>query len=303
MPIPSWFLRDEEGEPKQLTAAEWYQLHTLYTDVAVSAELRVARGAAGAKLLKEVQKELVVQHKESQVAEPIYNAGLSSFYFQVTYPTYNIGEVTRDSTVISLDVIMRVKESLSKSYGELVRKKLAPYSNPGPNRQDFYVVTYQRGYWRPYNFKLLPETIAELNRLWTDNTIKLELLDRAGGVILADTQFAGHSAETINEIAYPPEIDLNPAHEYRTGAQLIDFSGKRLQLHNTHGWRYSYSFTLSLQQLARLHKVRIQLLDSEGDVRSESVIVGTGKAPFAGLLEAAAAPGVGMPGMGPGRPG
>jgi len=297
-PIPEWYVLQEDGTPKKYTPAQWYQLHTIYEGVEAAARERPTEGAVGGKLLDEVQTQLVVQRQESELPRPIYEAGLGDFYFQVTYPTYNIGEVTQDAVTISLDVIMRVKESLSRSYGEFVRKKLAPYSNPGPNRADFYVVTYQRSYWRPYHFKLLPSTIAELNRLWGGNTINLELLDRADEVIASSAQSAGHSAETINHIAYPPEIDLNPSHQYRTGAQLIDFAGNKLQLHNIHGWRYSFRFTISLQQLARLHKVRVQFLDTEQEVRSENVFVGTGKAPFAGLLGGAG----GAPG-GPGAPG
>ncbi len=298
-PIPEWYVLQEDGTPKKYTPAQWYQLHTIYEGVEAAARERPTEGAVGGKLLGEVQTQLVVQRQEWELPRPIYEAGLDDFYFQVTYPTYNIGEVTQDAVTISLDVIMRVKESLSRSYGEFVRKKLAPYSNPGPNRTDFYVVTYQRSYWRPYNLKLLPPTIAELNRLWGGNTIGLELLDRADEVIASATQSAGHSAETINHIAYPPEIDLNPSHQYRTGAQLIDFAGNKLQLHNIHGWRYSFSFTVNLQQIARLHKVRVQFLDTEQEVRSENVFVGTSKAPFAGLLGApGAARGPGAPGEG-----
>ncbi len=293
--VPKWFLREKDGKPQQYTDAEWYQLQALY------AAGKVGKGGPGSKLSSEVQKQLVVQQKEATVPEPIYEAGLNHFYFRVTYPTYNIGQVTATGTTISLDAIMQVTESLSRNYGELVRKKLAPYSNPGPNRSDFYLITYQRGYWRPYHFQLLPETISELNRLWAGNTIKMELLDRSGDVIASQTQSAGHSAETINEIAYPPEIDLNPSYEYLTEAQRIDFAGNKLQIHNIHGWRYTFSFTLNLRQLARLDKVRVQLLDSDGDVRSESTIVGTHRAPYAGLLSGAAAagpgelPSVGMP--------
>jgi len=285
VPIPRWFLREEDGKPKKYTDAQWYQLYTLYTGVAERAE----RGAPGGKLISEVQKQLVVQKKEAALPQPIYEAGLDHFYFQVTYPTYNIGQVTEDGATISLDALMHVSDSLQRSYGDFACKKLAPYSNPGTNRSDFYVITYQRGHWRPYHFQLLPETISELNRLWAGNAIKLELLDRSGGAIASQTQSAGHSAETINQIAYPPEIDLNPGYEYLTEAQRIDFAGNKLQIHNIHGWRYSFSFTLDLQQLARLHKVRVQLLDVDGDVRSESTIVGTAKAPYAGVWGGAGA--------------
>ncbi len=297
--IPGWFVTQEDGSSKKYTSSQWYQLHTIYETVDVrdaAARERARRGAAGGKLLTEVQQQLVVQRKEVELPRPIYDAGLDDFYFQVTYPTYNIGEVTEYAVTVSMDVIMRVKESLSRSYGEFVRRKLAPYDNPGPNRADFYLVTYQRSYWRPYQFKLLPTTIGELGRLWAGNVISFELLDRTDETIVSTMQSAGHSIETINHIAYPPEIDLNPTHQYRTGAQLIDFAGNKLPLHNVHGWRYSFRFTLSLQQLARLHKVRAQLLDTEGDVRSETTIVSTGKAPFAGLLGAlGVAPGLGGP--------
>jgi len=292
--IPKWFLREEDGKPRQYTDAEWYQLHTLYSGAAE----RPVRGAPGSKLSSEIQKQLVVQQKEATLPQPIYEAGLGHFYFRVTYPTYNIGQVTENGTTIFLDAIMQVAESLSRSYGEMVRKKLTPYSNPGPNRSDFYLITYQRGPWRPYHFQLLPETVNELNRLWAGNTVKMDLLDRSGGVIASQTQSAGHSAETMSEIAYPPEIDLNPGYEYLTEAQRIDFAGNKLQIHNIHGWRYSFSFTLNLQQLAQLHKVRVQLLDIDGDVRSESTIVGTAQAPYAGLLGGAGAAPTGAPSVG-----
>jgi len=297
--IPQWFLREEDGQPKKYTDAQWYQLYTLYTGVAE----KVERGAPGGNLIREVQKQLIVQKKEAKLPQLIYEAGLDHFYFHVTYPIYNIGQVTEDGVTISLDALMHVSDSLQRSYGEFVRKKLAPYSNPGANRSDFYVITYQRGYWRPYHFQLLPETISELNLLWAGNIIKMELLDSSGHAIASQTQSAGHSAETINQIAYPPEIDLNPSYEYLTAAQQIDFSGNKLQIHNIHGWRYSFSFTLDLQQLGQLHKVRVQLLDSDGDVRSESIIVGTAKAPYSGVWGGAgvAAPAAGVgPEAGPG---
>ncbi len=303
--MPKWFLREEDGRPQQYTNAQWHQLHALY------AAGREGKGGPGSKLSSEVQKQLAVQQKEATVPQPIYEAGLNHFYFRVTYPTYNIGQVTENGTTIFLDAIMQVAESLSRNYGDLVCSKLAPYSNPGPNRSDFYVITYERGHWHPYHFQLLPGTISELNRLWAGNTIKMELLDRSGGAIASQIQSAGHSAETMSEIAYPPEIDLNPGYEYLTAAQQIDFSGNKLQIRNIHGWRYSFSFTLNVQQLARLHKVRVQLLDIDRNVCSESTIVGTRKAPYAGLLGGAGAaptglPSAGMPGpggMGPaGRP-
>jgi len=280
--IPEWFLREEDGKPKEYTDAQWHQLHTLYVGV------KEEPGAPGSKLSSEIQKQLAVQQKEAEVPRLIYEAGLDHFYFRVTYPTYNIGQVTEYGTTISLDAIMQVSDSLRHSYGEFVRKKLAPYSNPGTDRTDFYVITYQRSYWRPYHFRLLPETVAELEELWAGNSIKMELLDRSGDAIASQTQSAGHSAETINQIAYPPEIDLNPGYEYLTDAQRIDFAGNKLQIRNIHGWLYNFSFTLDLQQLARLHKVRVQLLDVDGDVRSESTIVGTAKPPYAGLLGGAA---------------
>ncbi len=298
--IPRWFLREEDGKPKQYTDAQWHQLYALYTGV------KEEPGAPGSKLSREIQKQLAVQQKEAKLPRLIYEAGLDHFYFRVTYPTYNIGQVTEAGTTISLDAIMQVPESFSRNYGEWVRKRLAPYSNPGPNRTDFYLVTYQRGYWRPYHFQLLPETISELNQLWAGNTIKLELLDKSGAVIASQTQPAGHSAETMSEIAYPPEIDLNPGYEYLTEAQQIDFAGNKLPIHNIHGWRYSFSFNLSLEQLARLHKVRVQLLDIDGEVRSESTIVGTSKAPYAGTLgggRAAAPTGPPSAGMLPTVPG
>jgi len=287
--IPKWFLREEEGKPRQYSDAQWYQLHTLYAGAAEEG------GAPGSKLRSEIQKQLAVQQKEAQVPRPIYEAGLNHFYFQVTYPTYNISQVTENNVTLSLDAIMRVSDSLRRSYGEFVRKKLAPYSNPGANRTDFYVITYQRSYWRPYHFRLLPETISELNQLWAGNTIKMELLDPTDIVIASQTQSTGHSAETINQIAYPPEIDLNPSYQHLTSAQRIDFAGNKLQVHNIHGWRYSFNFTLTLHQLGRLHKVRVQLLDINGDVRSESTIVGTAKPPYAGLLGGAEAAPTGVP--------
>ena len=297
--IPKWFLREEDGKPQQYTNAQWHQLQTLY----IGAARKVERGGPGGKLSSEVQKQLAVQEKEAELPQPIYEAGLNHFYFRVTYPTYNIGQVTEDGTTISLDAIMQVADSLNRNYGEMVRKKLAPYSNPGPNRSDFYVITYQRGYWRPYHFQLLSETISELNQLWAGNSIKMELLDRSGDAIVSQIQSAGHSAETMSEIAYPPEIDLNPGYEYLTAAQRIDFAGNKLEIHNIHGWRYSFSFTLNLQRLARLHKVRVQLLDVDGDVRSENTIMGTGKPPYAGLLGGvgAAAP-TGLPSVGAAGP-
>jgi len=297
--IPKWFLREEDGKPQQYTDAQWYQLHTLYSGVA----REVQRGGPGGKLSSEVQKQLAVQEKEAELPQPIYEAGLNHFYFRVTYPTYDIGQVTEYGTTISLDAIMQVAESLSRNYGEMVRKKLAPYSNPGPNRFDFYLITYQRGPWQPCHFQLLPETVSELDRLWAGNTIRMELLDRSGGVIASQIQSAGHSTETMSEIAYPPEIDLNPGYEYLTEAQRIDFAGNKLEIHNIHGWRYSFSFTLNLQQLARLHKIRVQLRDNQGNVRSESTIVGTGKAPYAGLLGGAGAAPTGLPSGGAAGPG
>ncbi len=292
--MPKWFLREEDGKPQQYTNAQWHQLHTLYIGVAE----KVQRGGPGGKLSSEVQKQLAVQQKEATVPEPIYEAGLNHFYFRVTYPTYNIGQVTENSTTISLDAIMQVAESLSRNYGEMARNKLAPYSNPGTNRFDFYLITYQRGYWQPCHFQLLPETVSELNRLWASNTIRMQLLDRSGGAIASQIQSAGHSAETMSEIAYPPEIDLNPGYEYLTEAQQIDFAGNKLQIHDIHGWRYSFSFTLNLQQLARLHKIRVQLLDVGGDVRSENTIVGTARAPYAGLLGGVGAAPTGLPSVG-----
>ena len=117
-PIPQAFLRDEEGKPQKYTRTGWQQLYNLY-EVAVA-----DMGSHGGRLSREIKTQLVVQDNEVEAVEELYQAVLDDFWFEISYPTYTPSQVSQDAVTISIDVIMHVKESAQRRYGQLIYDRL-----------------------------------------------------------------------------------------------------------------------------------------------------------------------------------
>ncbi len=302
VPIPKDLLRDEEDKPKQKSRTHWRQLHNLYKEARPPEEARAAIGSHGRRLLREIQTQLAVERKESQAINDLYQSALGGFWFEIGYPTYTPSAVTSDNVSISIDVVMHVKESLQRSYGKTIHNRLKKFDNLGEHRTAFSFITYAGGYWHPHTLQLSPAAVAEWGSLWSQNEVRLRLLDGTGRAVASQTQPAGHSSNTPTQIVYPPEVRLTPEHGYLSAAQQTNFSGGKFQADYTKGWRYTFQLPLSLQQLARLDKAEAQLIGADGEAHSTSTVRGTRHGPYAGQLPgAAAAPtrGAGMPGVGP----
>ncbi len=302
VPIPKAFLRDEEGTPQKYTRTGWQQLYNLY-EVAVE-----DIGSPGGRLSREINTQLAVQDNEVEAIEELYRAALDDFWFEISYPTYMPSQVSQDAVTISIDVIMHVKESAQRRYGQLIYDRLKSFDNPGQHRTSFSFITYQGGYWHPYTFQLSPEAVSRWASLWSQNQVRLQLLDSVGDVLSSQVQSAGHSSDTPTQMVYPPEIRNTPEHGYLSAAQRTNFSGGTFRADYAEGWRYTFQFTLGRRQLARLDKAEAQLIGDDGKVHSHTLVRGTRRGPYAGELPAAAgaaqagaAAGGGVP-SGPGAP-
>ncbi len=295
-PIPEAFLRDKKGTPQKYTRTGWQQLHNLY-EVAVE-----DIGSHGGRLSREIRTQLAAQDNELEALEKLYQAALDDFWFEISYPTYTPSQVSQDAVTISLDVIMHVKESAQRRYGQLIYDHLKSFDNPGQHRTPFSFITYQGGYWHPYTFQLSPEAVSRWGSLWSQNQVRLRLLDLAGDVLGSQVQSAGHSSSTPTQMVYPPEIRHTPEHGYLSAAQRTNFSGGTFRADYAEGWQYTFQFTLGQRQLARLDKAEAQLIGDDGKVHSHTLVRGTRRGPYAGELPAVAgAAGGGAPG-GPGGP-
>ena len=306
--IPRAFLRDEAGQPRTYSRTEWQQLHNLYREVRPPVELRAVLGSRGGRLVQEVQTQLAVELKEKAAIQKLYAAALDSFWFEIGYPTYVPSQVTTEGVTISLDVLMHVKKSAQRSYGDLINKSLKRFNNIGQKRMPFSFITYQGGYWHPIVFRLSPEAVAEWEWLWPQNQVRLRLLDGNGELITSQTQPAGHSSSTPTQMVYPPEIRLTPEHEYLSTAQRLNFSGGKFRMDYAEGWRYTFQVPLTLRQLILLDKAEAQLIGADGEVHSSTLVRGTRRGPYAGDIsltppgalgvEAGVAPEAGSPGPG-----
>lgn len=301
--IPRDFLRDKKGKPRKYSRTGWQQLHNLYKEARAPEELRALIGSHGGRLLREIQTQLAVERKELAAINNLYQAALGGFWFEINYPTYTPSAVSSYNVIISIDVLMHVKDSLQRSYGEKTYKSLKKFDNAGENRYPFSFITHQGGYWHPYTFQLSPQAVAQWGSLWAQNQVRLRLLDANNKILASQIQPAGHSANTPTQIIYPPEVRLTPEHEYLSAAQRTNFSGGKFRADYAKGWQYTFSLPLRLEQLARLDKAEAQFIGADGEVYSSTSVRGTRRGPYAGQLPmAAAAPTAAVPGVRPGVP-
>ncbi len=254
-PIPDIYLVDEDGNVVKNTRNGWYEIQSIYAGMAISE--RKAPTYPGSRLLREVQLELAVKQKEMQVM------GLP----QVTGTNVN----SPQTVPVTVDVLMHVKSSLQKNYGEKMRKRLEPFDNPGRDRQRFGFITYKRGYFNPVVLQLSSDAINVWNSLWPQTQVRLRLLDRDGHPIAEGIASAGFTGATCNDFVHPPEITYQPTFRYLMPNEDRKFEGGKLNLNYSRGWYFQFNFTLSLAQLGQLEAAEVTLIGADGTEGARSI--------------------------------
>jgi hypothetical protein len=288
-PIPEALLRDEEGQPKQRTDAEWAQLDELYAGSAVKEEAPKP-GRTGSALLQQVQQQLAVIKKENLAVARAFAAAGDGFTFEVGYPQYDRAAVNAQNLPVRIGVLMHVKPSLQKSYGATVYRLLKPFDNYGTDRRPFTFVTYQGGYFHPSTFTLHPTSIALWNALWATPQVALVLQDSRGKPVegASGTANAGLNGNAPALIAYPPEIRRTPYFDYVMPMADRDFTGsRRIQVDFARGWYYEYNFTLDLEKLALLDRASATLVLPPYSVLSAAIAQARTPAEIQSLVTAA----------------
>ena len=257
--LPSGLIKDNEGEPKKRTDAEWAQLDQLYAGSAIKEE-DPKPGGTGSRILADLQRQLAVIQKENNAMARAFAAARDGFTFEVGYPSYDPRAVNGQNLAVRVGVLMHVKPSLQKSYGTTVYNLLKPFDNYGTDRRRFSFVTYQGGYFHPAVLTLHPSSVALWEALWTNGTqVALVLQDSRGKPIqgATGTAGAGLTGNAPALIAYPPEIRRTPYFDYLMPEADRDFTGsRRLQVDFARGWYYEFNFTLDMEQIALLDKAK-----------------------------------------------
>lgn len=271
-PVPQALLVDDKGEPVTRTDSAWHQLEKLYSrDAEAEAKPSEVPGRVGKVLLRDMQTQLAVIKKENVAMIRAAGAAAGGFTFKVGYPKYEPAGVTSAGATLRIGLIMRVNKSLSQNYGATVYRLLKPYDNYGADRVPFTFVTYQGGYYRPQTFMLHPTSVAIWNSIWATPTVVLVLKDVNGNLIASGSQSAGFTGNIPTLIAYPPEIRRTPAFAYLMPEDDKTFGGGKMNLDYTRGWYYEFTFSLSLENLARMDRASAGIVMPPSQIMLDAV--------------------------------
>ena len=303
-PIPPGLLKDASGQPVQRTENAWGQLHDVYAGAkaGVGAGAAAGAGGTGSKLLRQMQTQLAVIRKENAAVEKSYKTIKNGFWFEVGYPQYNPAAVSEAGVTVTVGVIMHVKPSLQQSLGSTLARALKPYDNYGTDRQPFVLYTYQGGFFHPQTYTLHPSTMSLWQSLWGATQLQLKLKDRNGQSVVASSPTTINLGDPTAVVMYPPEIRRTPYFAYVMPTEDLDFTGSRkLNLDFSRGWYYQFSFPMSLEDIARLHKASVELLLSSSVSDGGSTVVPAPTGAFPGGMPpgAGARPAGGPPGGAP----
>ena len=264
--IPDEYLFDEEGEPKKATKNQWGQIYRIYeTRRAVAvAEERVGR--PGGPLSDRIAMEMAVKENETRVIRELYEQGLKSFWFEVSYPQISSQDISPGVTAVPVEVgvAMHVKANVAQRYPSLVYRRLKRFDNYGVDRGVFHIVDYEGGMWNPKIIRLWNGSMTLWNQLWGENSIRLVIYDIDGDRIVSGEQPAGLDGAICAKLVYPDELNYTPMHELLIPPKGYTFEGGHLNLDYKKGWYYSFSFTIPVAQLAGLDRAEVMLVGSGG---------------------------------------
>lgn len=320
VPIPEFYLLEDDGTPKKYTRNEWYGLTRIYADHPLGTD-RLPIGTPGGDLWNQVYVEAAVKHNEVNAIWNVWAASVDAFTFQVGYP--RIGpqllqyDWTRkamrnpDGTIrwgrweatlpdrfqILVPVVMRVKEDVRQSFGRRFYNAMKPFDNMGDGRSPFKFMTFEGGYFRPVTFYLADEAIRVWEDLWNRLRVQLRLFDTKNEQIAFAEQPSGINPAVFTQLVHPPVIRYQPRYRLLLPGEDDKFKGGRLNLEGTEGWYFEFNFTLTRDQLKTLNNASARLTINGGPPQRMKTL-----APFA---PSAPAPGSMGPvgGFGPGAPG
>ncbi|MEN6545257.1 MAG: hypothetical protein ABFE07_04380, partial [Armatimonadia bacterium] len=200
VPLPEFYLLEDDGTPKKYTRNQWYGLSRIYADQPVKPDVKLV-GTPGNSLWNQVYLEAAVKHNEVNSIWSCWQDATTNFWFEVGYP--RIGpqllqyDWTRkairnpDGTIrwgrweatlpdrftIVVPVVMHVKDRCQQTFGTRFYNRMKPFDNMGDGRSPFKFMTYSGGYYRPNTFYLADEAIQVWAGLWSDLRVQLRLFD------------------------------------------------------------------------------------------------------------------------------
>ncbi|MGC9319228.1 MAG: hypothetical protein ACP5KN_14440, partial [Armatimonadota bacterium] len=260
--IPDAYLYDEEDNPQKYTESQWMQLQRIYAGRRVVEEVAVTAGKPGFGLATRLNREIAVKQKELDAVRHLYEVGLNSFTFEISYPQVRSEDIRPGTSNIpvQIGVIMKPKPGIEKRFPSLVYRKLRPFDNYGTDRQLFHIVDYEGGIFNPKKVWLWNGAVSEWNSLWGQNSIELTLYDVTGDDIISATQPAGLSGGICADLVHPRDLNYAPLHETKIPPRDLSFEGGSLDLDYTKGWYYSFSLTVPLGQLSALDRAEAVLI-------------------------------------------
>lgn len=323
--IPGPFLRKSDGTPEKFTKNEWYQFQRLYATAGGAAEEGPVEGRVGKGLIKHYEPWAAATHHQLKRIAEAYVKGLDLWTFEVGAPTFGSGDmdfitgVVRRITGVTIPVVMRVKASAQRSYPETVYRMMKPFDCYGADRSNggdrpqystvpFQIITQKGGVYHPRVVRLEPVTLAAWEALWSQNQIKLTLLDPKGHEIISAQQSARQHGGVLAQIVNPDVIYRSPRYGLRAPNIKRQFNGRPWNVEGTRGWLYGFSFDLTAEQARALHSAKVEFLGMKEAV--ERALAGNLAAAAGAAQAGPSAGGPGEPGMpggmppgGPGGPG
>jgi hypothetical protein len=306
VPIPEFYLLEDDGTPKKLTRNEWYGLARIYADHPLGTD-RLPIGTPGGDLWNQVYLEAAVKHNEVNAIWNVWAASVDAFTFQTGYPRigpqmlqydwtrkamrnpdgtirYGRWEATLpDRFQIVVPVIMRVKEDVRQGFGRRFFTAMKRFDNMGDGRSPFKFMTFEGGHFQPTTFYLADEAIRMWEDLWTRLRVQLRLFDTESKQIAFAEQGSGISPSIFTQLVHPPVIRYQPRYRLLMPGEDDKFKGGRLNLEGTEGWYFEYSFTLTRDQLKSLNNAEARLTINGGPAqRMKSFGAMTASAPAGG---------------------
>ncbi|MCE5218231.1 hypothetical protein LLH03_14500 [bacterium] len=333
VPLPEFYLLEDNGTPKKYTRNQWYGLSRIYADQPVKPDVKLV-GTPGNSLWNQVYLEAAVKHNEVNAMWSCWQDATTNFWFEVGYP--RIGpqllqyDWTRkairnpDGTIrwgrweatlpdrftIVVPVVMHVKDRCQQTFGTRFYNRMKPFDNMGDGRSPFKFMTYSGGYYRPNTFYLADEAIQVWAGLWSDLRVQLRLFDPTNTEVVRAAQGSGLSPAIFTQMVHPPVINYQPRYRLLLPHEDDRFKGGRLALEGQEGWYFEFSFTLTRDQLRSVTNAEARLVCMVNGAptppqRMKFLAGAAGAA--GGAAGAAGAPGApgapsGMPGE-PGAPG
>lgn len=302
--IPERFTVDAEGEPIAETYNSWMQLQRVYVGGKEVRLEEIEPGRVGAQLTREAREWAAYDYHVGYEFGKLYSEGLDGFTFKVGYPVMtgiNVGglEVSKIGPgSVSVLVVMQVRPSLQRTYGQKVYDRMKKYDCLGygsaaggslaVTSMPFSIHTFKGGYWRPRKLNLPPVAAPIWGVLWSQNIVRLSVKNRNGDVIHTEEQSAGQGPDILSRILNPPELYYNPKWRLLIPPDDLKFQGGRFNLNGTKGWAYLFTFSLPPAEAIQMHSASAELIGLEEQVIEE---MAQGEMPTA-----APAGGAGMPG-------